>query len=266
MTIAIPRDSLEEDTKIYIEKIGRFDPVDIRVGGNDTGKGQVLAEYNFEPDRLIFDPPALVTIALDVTDLNDNQRDRLSIFLFDETDEIFIPVEPSYITIGDPVVVNSNLTTMTFTLELAHFSTYAVIEPLGDIFIPTPPVVEMVFPDPYLIIAVKGSITLEATIDDDDDIDETSFSVRKIESGMATNIGLENLMALYQSGVATLKFDTIQLVDGYYQVYAKGTDEFGSEGVSEGALFTIRNMAMTVLFIPYHSPYFSVRTLSTRRC
>jgi hypothetical protein len=53
MTIAIPRDSLEEDTKIHIEKIGRFDPVDIRVGGNDTGKGQVLAEYNFEPDRLI---------------------------------------------------------------------------------------------------------------------------------------------------------------------------------------------------------------------
>ena len=74
----------------------------------------------------MFDPPAVLTIVADVSNLNDNQRNNLNIYVFDPDLTQYVPVEtPSGTIVEDP----ADTFTATCTIEVSHFSLFAVIAP-----------------------------------------------------------------------------------------------------------------------------------------
>ena len=60
------------------------------LGGEDGPE----IEYDFQPDGLTFDPPAVLTIVADVSNLNDNQRSNLNIYVYDPILDEYVPFEP----------------------------------------------------------------------------------------------------------------------------------------------------------------------------
>ena len=61
LSVVFPEGAVDEEVTISITKVGRFEPVDIRIGPN-PGRGNAVAEYIFQPEGLVFDPAAIVTM------------------------------------------------------------------------------------------------------------------------------------------------------------------------------------------------------------
>jgi hypothetical protein len=119
---------LMEDTTISVTQIYTPDPnVDLMISSN-PGWGQSIAVYDWEPDGLTFSEPVTVTVTADVTVLNQNQRDRLALYLWDDTANKFVLLENA-----DCSVVEDPPGTFTkiCTVELDHFSRYAMVLPMG---------------------------------------------------------------------------------------------------------------------------------------
>ncbi len=128
LTLDIPPGSLPEDTTISVTQtmtLPNDPPEDVKLTfGN--GIGQVIAEYDFQPDGLEFDPPATLTIVADVSDLNATQRSNLNIYVFDPDLNKFVPFEPPACTVDE----NPPGTFIaTCIIEVSHFSRFGVIAP-----------------------------------------------------------------------------------------------------------------------------------------
>ena len=128
LTLDIPPGSLPEDTTISVtqtETLPNDPPVDIKLTSGN-GIGQVIAEYDFQPDGLVFDPPATLTIVADVSDLNATQRNNLDIYVFDPDLNKFVPVEEPACTIDENPI---GIFIATCIIQVSHFSLFAVIAP-----------------------------------------------------------------------------------------------------------------------------------------
>jgi hypothetical protein len=132
LTIDIDPGDLGEDTTISVTETIHSDPeVDLTLGVS-PGRGNAHAVYDLEPDGFAFDSPVTLTIIKDVSSIKQNQRDRLDIYLYLDTDgdsipDSFLPISGSECNVvEDP----TDTFTATCTAELDHFSTYAMISPL----------------------------------------------------------------------------------------------------------------------------------------
>jgi len=253
LTVEIPEGALTEDTVISITRAGRFEPVDIYLS-TGPGKGNVIAEYKFEPDGLTFDVPVTVTMTIDVTDYSQNKRDRLDVYLYIDTDadgieDTFDPLPDAQIISVDTITNPDDSVDMVFVFQLEHFSTYAVIEEIvNDTTDTTPPNVEITVPAEDSTL--QGSVKLSATVTDDSSIQSTDFTIREANEADGVMIGYENVSATQVPSTdiwELASFDTSQILDGYYVIFATAVDEFNNEGISEIVSFTIRNWSLTEL-------------------
>ena len=250
LTVEFPAGALSEDTEISITSVGRFDPVNIWIA-DGPGLGNTIAEYDFQPDGLIFLEPVTVTMSVDVTELNQNQRDRLNMYLNTDTDDdgildTFIPLTPEQIV---SITTTENLdgtVVMTFVIQLEHFSTYAVILPIEDLDT-TAPDVQITVPQVDEII--QDGATLVAEVNDQSNIDSVHFTIREADENEGVIIGYEDIPATQKvdTNFWELNFNSVQLVDGYYTLYAKAVDEYGNEGTSSVVPFSIRNWTVMEL-------------------
>jgi len=127
LIIIIEPNDLLETTTISVTKIVPPDPnVDLMIGSH-PGWGNAIAVYDLEPDGMVFNNPVTVTVTADVTELNQNQRDRLGLYLWDEPNNRFVLVEDANCDIlEDPCEIFTKIC----TVELDHFSRYAMVLPL----------------------------------------------------------------------------------------------------------------------------------------
>jgi formylglycine-generating enzyme required for sulfatase activity len=119
--------ALDTPTTLSVTQIGHQESdVDIMIGYH-SGRGNAYATYDFEPDGLIFNSPVTVTVTADVTELNENQRDRLGLYLWDEAEHKFVLVEDA-----DCIMVEAPPGTFKkiCTVEVYHFSKYAMLLPM----------------------------------------------------------------------------------------------------------------------------------------
>jgi len=250
LSVEFPANALTQDTEISITQVGRFEPVDIRIG-DGPGVGNTIAEYDFQPDGLTFLVPVTVTMAVDVTELNQNQRDRLNMYLYTDTDadgtlDTFIPLSPEQI---ESITTTENLdgtVVMTFVIQLEHFSTYAVILPIEDLDTTAPDVQITV---PQVDENIQDGVTLVAEVTDQSGIDSVHFTIREADGNAGAIIGYEDISATQKAGTNfwELDFDSVQLLDGHYILYARAVDEYGNEGTSSIVPFSIRNLAVMEL-------------------
>ena len=266
LTVEFPANALSEDTEISITSVGRFDPVDIRIG-DGPGVGNTIAEYDFQPDGLVFSVPVTVTMAIDVTELNQNQRDRLNMYLYTDTDsdgvlDTFVPLAPEQIVSITTTENTDGTVVMTFVIQLEHFSTYAVILPIEDLDA-TAPDVQITVPQEDEII--QDGATLIAEVTDQSGIDSVHFTIREAGENGGVIIGYEDIPAEQKAGTNSweLDFDSTQLLDGYYILYAKAVDEYGNEGTSSVVPFSIRNWAVVEL-LPASNEYRAGRTMPVK--
>ncbi len=124
LTIDIEPGDLPDDLTLSVTETVFNDPeVDLTLGPN-PGLGRAVAVYNFEPDGLVFDSPVTITIVKDVSHLNANQRNRLTLYLYE--DPRFMDIQASCSIVEEP----PGMFIATCTAELAHFSYYGSIAPL----------------------------------------------------------------------------------------------------------------------------------------
>jgi hypothetical protein len=89
--MAIDPGDLGQDTTISVTETIHSDPdVDLSPGVS-PGRGSAQAVYDLEPDGLVFDNSVTLTIIKDVSALNQNQRDRLNLYIYLDTDGDTIP-------------------------------------------------------------------------------------------------------------------------------------------------------------------------------
>jgi|GEM_PF-2746955 len=127
LAIDVDPGDLGEDTTISVTETVHEDPeVDLTVGPS-PGLGTALSVYDLEPDGLTFESPVTITVVADVTSLNENQRNEVTIYMFDEVEQAFVAVEGTECQ----VVEDPPLTfTATCTAEVDHFSVFAVVAPM----------------------------------------------------------------------------------------------------------------------------------------
>ena len=108
----------------------------------------------------------------------------------------------------------------------------------------TPPEVNNITPQANQ--ALQDGVLFQAQASDLSGIYTVSFSVREPDGGEGIPIGYDDLEATYNStsGYWEYSFDTTQLQDGYYVIFAKATDNAGNEGMSSVVPFSIRNWAV----------------------
>jgi len=127
LVIEIAPNDVNEAVTISVTKILPEDPnADLMIGPN-PGWGLAVAVYDLQPDGMVFNEPVTLTITADVTELNENERERLGVYLWDDILEKFVLVETA-----DCNIVEDPCGTFikTCTVELDHFSIYAVVLPM----------------------------------------------------------------------------------------------------------------------------------------
>jgi hypothetical protein len=135
LSLDIGSEDLGSDTTISVTETVPQDPaVDLMVGVN-PGLGQAVAVYDLQPDELQFANPITLTAVAEVTELNANQRNRLNLYIFTDTDQngfedSFVPIEPpaNCTIVENPP--NSGTIIATCIAEVHHFSSYAILAPL----------------------------------------------------------------------------------------------------------------------------------------
>lgn len=100
--------------------------------------------------------------------------------------------------------------------------------------------------DPISDIAVQGEILLQAQAYDFSELIDVTFTIREQVGESGKPVGFENLMATYNGAAGNWQyiFDSTQLPDGCYIIFAEATDEYGNSGVSEIVSFSIRNWSV----------------------
>ncbi|MCZ6653779.1 MAG: hypothetical protein O7D91_12230 [Planctomycetota bacterium] len=135
VTIEIDPGDLAEDTTISVNQLeqnSNNSEVDLFLGGS-PGVGAAVAQYDLEPDGLKFESPVTLTIVLDVSSLNFNQRNNLDIYILE--DGVFVdqdancmvdpnPSPPGSCGSPDPNCI------ATCIVEVEHFTTFAMVAPL----------------------------------------------------------------------------------------------------------------------------------------
>jgi len=111
----------------------------------------------------------------------------------------------------------------------------------------TPPDVEVIFPIGGE--ALQDIVSLTAVADDWSGISDVYFYIREDDgsSGIPISTAYENIPATFASGQWEYSFDTTELPDGYYLVFAKAVDSSDNEGWSDIVPFSIRNWAVLEL-------------------
>ncbi|KAB2964258.1 MAG: hypothetical protein F9K16_04700 [Thermoanaerobaculia bacterium] len=131
VTLAVEPGDLAADATISVTRTLPADPVvDLQLY-SASGQGQIVSAFAFEPDGLQFAAPATLTLVADVSQLNASQRARLSVYLGTDTDGD--GVDDTFAATGavcNVVEAPAHVFTATCTLELTHFSTWALIAPL----------------------------------------------------------------------------------------------------------------------------------------
>jgi hypothetical protein len=117
--------------------------VDVSFGEN-AGLGQAVAVFDLQPDGQAFVPPATLAIAADVSEVNPSQFDHLTLYLWTDTDDDgvddkFVEIEGADCAVThDPAGCDPRdppstcVSTATCSVELTHFSVYALVAPLDD--------------------------------------------------------------------------------------------------------------------------------------
>jgi len=95
--------------------------------GPHPGWGEAVTSYDFEPDGLVFKSPVTVTMTVNVTEKDENQRDRISIYLWDEPNNRFVLVENVNCTITEDPCGTFNKICI---VEADYFSKYAMLLPM----------------------------------------------------------------------------------------------------------------------------------------
>lgn len=127
LTLDIDPGDLAEDATISVtQTIPQNPEVDLMVGPK-PGLGQAIAVYDLEPDGIMFSSPVTLTIVVDVTGLNVNQRNRLNLYIYDEVQEAFVPIPATACNVVDDP---PGTFTATCTAEVDNFSLFAVVAPL----------------------------------------------------------------------------------------------------------------------------------------
>lgn len=116
-----------QDTTISVTDAQPSDPeVDLSIG-TAANAGTSLAAFDLGPNGLTFDNPIIVSFVVDVTNLNQNQRDRLDIYRLNDTTGKFEPVPDTMCTVTeDPI----GIFFATCTAPLTSFSVYSIVAPL----------------------------------------------------------------------------------------------------------------------------------------
>ena len=143
LEIVIEPGDLPADTTVAItEEVSTNPEVGLTIGTN-PGLGQAIAFYDLEPDGLQFASPVTLHLLINVTGLNQAQRQKLKVYRLDDTsvppdgiEDTFVPLQ----LVGDKCPVTETEDppgTFIFiadcSVQLDHFSSYAIIVPLdGD--------------------------------------------------------------------------------------------------------------------------------------
>jgi hypothetical protein len=123
ISIEIPPGSIGQDTTVSITKsVNPSGDLDLLLGAY-TGKGWSWSLFDLEPEGLVFDPPATLTVEIDVSGLSARQRARTSLYRRNEflwferldTDCSFNDPPP-------PIIA-------TCTALIDHFSEYSLVAP-----------------------------------------------------------------------------------------------------------------------------------------
>lgn len=124
VTLSFEPGDVSSDTQVSIS--GTDISGDANLELNSGGAyGEVLAAYKFEPDGIDFNAPVSLSMTVDVTALNPEQRAQLDIY-FRDSNGIFSPLGAvCLIAEGPPGTFIA-----TCTADIMHFSIYALIAPL----------------------------------------------------------------------------------------------------------------------------------------
>ncbi|MGD2083170.1 MAG: FG-GAP-like repeat-containing protein, partial [Chromatiales bacterium] len=129
LEIVVEAGDVSEDTVISATESVIADPqVDLSIG---TAGGQALAIYDLEPDGLTFDNPVTLTLELDVSALDPLQRTQLDIYRQEDLDGDGTP--ETFVGLGATCSVTQpgvDTFIASCSVELDHFSTYAMVAPL----------------------------------------------------------------------------------------------------------------------------------------
>ena len=131
LAIEIDPGDLLEDTTISITQATDSDPEVDLIFGTNSGKGQAIALYDFEPDGLVFNSDVTLSVVLDVSGLNANQRGKLDIYRFEDTNANGVP--DTYVALGaicDVVEGPPETFIATCIVGVDHFSTFGIVVPL----------------------------------------------------------------------------------------------------------------------------------------
>ena len=131
LDIVIDPGDLSGDTTISATETTFNDPeVNLSIGAN-SGAGQAIAFYDLEPDGLNFANAVTLNIMADVSGLNASRRDKIDLYRLEDTDmdgtpETFVSLAATCSVVEDPI----GTFIATCTVQVDHFSTYAIVVPL----------------------------------------------------------------------------------------------------------------------------------------
>jgi hypothetical protein len=127
LRIDIEPNDLNAPATISITRIDWPVPSEDLMIGSHKGWGEVVTAYDFEPDGLVFKSPVTITMTADVTYLDENQRERINIYLWDEPNNRFVLVEDVNCIVKEE---QFGKFTKICIFEAYHFSKYAMLLPM----------------------------------------------------------------------------------------------------------------------------------------
>ena len=113
------------DVTISITDAQPTDPSDDLSNGPDAALGTSLAAFDFGPNGLMFFDPITATFTVDVSGLNQAQRDNLDVYQLNDSTGMFEPLGAICIVTENPIdtfIANCSV-------QLLDFSVYALIAP-----------------------------------------------------------------------------------------------------------------------------------------
>ncbi|RLE26897.1 MAG: hypothetical protein DRJ61_18010, partial [Acidobacteria bacterium] len=125
LTLEIEPGDLGSDTTISVTGEVAADEVEL-VFGAFPGSGAPVAVYELRPDGLVFASPVTLTMVMDVSDLNDNQRANLAVYLRD-IGGTYQQVPGSSCSVEESP---SEIFVATCQAEISGFSSYGMVAPL----------------------------------------------------------------------------------------------------------------------------------------